>query len=105
MRVNVELLSVVQFYYGITNQLSVEGLSIQLTLAKAIHADKSHKKCQALALSPFNLHDAPYLLMPSRRQVTALSCHDVPVGLLTTPYGVTTIRRLGFPKDSPAVSS
>jgi len=38
--------------------------------------------------------------MQSRRQVAALSCHDVPFGLLTTPYGVTTIRRLGFPKDS-----
>jgi|GEM_PF-4297161 hypothetical protein len=47
--------------------------------------------CQALAQSPFNLHDAPCLLMLSRRQVTALSYHDVPFGLLTAPYKITFI--------------
>lgn len=63
------------------------------------------KKCQALARSPFNLHDAPCLLMQSRRQVTALSYHDVLFGLLTAPYRITPIRRLGFPTNNLTFSS
>ncbi len=66
---------------------------------------RTTKECQALAQSPFNLHDAPCLLMLSRRQVAALSYHDVPFGLLTAPYGVSSVRRLGFPTDNLAFSS